>query len=111
MNKPLVYSTLAVATVGAVVLAPVAAGAVANRYGGNEAAGQTVQARDGSGDATQDRIHTDTEKRLYVHQEDGDCDGTGPADGTGEGYGYGNGDGTGDCTGDGTGEQRQYGRQ
>lgn len=95
MNKPLLYSSLAVATVAAVALAPVAAGAVANHYGGNTEVSQAIRARDGSGDATPDRIHTNTEERLYIHQEDGECDGTGPADGTGYGCGNGTGDGTG----------------
>lgn len=89
MNKMLVYSTLAVATVGAVVLAPVAAGAVANRYGGNEEVTQAIRARDGSGDGVQDRIHTDTQDHQYIHLQDGTCDGTGAGDGTGSQYHYG----------------------
>lgn len=92
MNKPLVYGVIAVSALGAGLLIPVAANALGGYNHGNVENSQAVRARDGSGDGTPDRLHTETQDRLYIHQEDGTCDGTGDGDGTGA-------------------QQRQHGRQ
>jgi|GEM_PF-2823116 len=84
MNKVLLYGALAATTIGAVVLTPIAVGAVSNGFGGNtQAPSQAVRARDGSGAGTQAGIHAEDQVRQYIHQADGTCDGTGVGDGTG----------------------------
>lgn len=83
MNKVLLYGALAATTVGAVVLTPLAAGAVSNGFGGNgQAPSQAIRARDGSGSGAQAGGAQD-QVRQYIHQADGTCDGTGVGDGTG----------------------------
>lgn len=86
MNKLLVYGTLTGAAVAAVVLTPMAAGAIAGHYqGGDQGSSQAIRARDGSGVGATAGIHTETQDRQYVHLADGTCDGTGVGDGSGVG--------------------------
>lgn len=98
MNKLIVYGTLASAAVAAVVLTPMAAGAIAGHYQGGQDNSQAIRARDGSGVGAQAALHTEPQDRQYVHLEDGTCDGTGVGDGTGAGAGAGT-------------QQRMHGRQ